>query len=217
MKKLLVVMPSQNLQLKNEALATLKANTRVEFDVFEFPDSINRGWMGGCNLGIAHGIDNYEYMLFANDDILAVPCSDWAAEMLSVMDAKKDVGALSCLTVNAMGMSRINVENCTVSTAFEVPACSFFFVMMRAAAIKDAGLFDVNLPGGDDLDYCYRLRAAGYRIGITPKVFVWHHYAQTGRKVYGDYWDSAEHAEKIRFAMIKKHGYQAMVNSGLLN
>lgn len=174
--------------------------------------------MGGCNLGLAKAKE-YDYVILANDDILALPVNDWLKNMIEVMENKPECGALTVLTMNAMGFCRLSEQTCSVKIPYEVPFCSFFFVMLRSSAIEKTGLLDEGLPGGDDLDYSYRLRKAGYKIGVTPSVFIWHHYAQTGRAIYGDYWDSPEHNNKIQTALIKKHGfkeYTNFMNGGLI-
>jgi len=95
---------------------------------------------------------------------------------------------------------------------YEVKVLSFFFVMMPLKAIQETGFFDETLPGGDDVDYCIRLRDLNYKLAVNPSVFVWHHYGQTGKNIYGEYWDSEEHTEKIKKALIDKHGFEKYVN-----
>ena len=214
--KISVVMPSYNNEMmKKQALLTLTHNTRVPLDIYQYPEKKNYGWMGGCNMGIKASVE-HEYILFANDDILVPGICDWAKNMLTAMEGNKHIGALSVLTMNAMGASRLCVDNCVLKGTLEVPFCSFFFVLMRNEAVKKAGLFDEDLPGGDDLDYCMRLRDAGYRIGITPNVFVWHHYAQTGKRLFGDWWDCQEYTDNINHALIKKHGFKKYIYSKFL-
>lgn len=208
-------MPSQNDVLKSEALATLMNNTSVAIDNFAFPDRMNRGWIGGCNLGLEYSRD-YDYIILANDDILVPNVCDWGQTMISTMEANKQIGALSVLTMNAMGYARLTKENCIMRQPYEVPFCSFFFVMLRGETVKKVGLLDNDLPGGDDLDYCLRIKDAGYKVAITPQVFVWHHYGQTGKKIYGDYWDSPAYKENIDHALIRKHGFHKFTYNNYL-
>lgn len=201
-----LIMPSQNPELKKSALTTLMNNTTIPVTSFVFPDLINRGWIGGCNLGMEAAKD-YDYIILANDDILVPNVCDWGKVMIDTMEGNKHIGALSVLTMNAMGWAKLNPENCIMRQPYEVPFCSFFFVMIRGETARKVGLLDNDLPGGDDLDYCLRIKDAGWKIAITPQVFIWHHYGQTGKKIYGDYWDSPEYAEKINMALIRKHGF----------
>ena len=216
MEKIALVMPSyQNRAMCREALTTLVNNTAEKLVIHPFEDNVNHGWIKGCNIGI-EATKGTEYVVLANDDILVPGLNDWAGTMLNVMDINKNIGALSVLTMNAMGYATLNAENCVMKTPYEVPFCSFFFVMLRREAIEKAGLLDESLPGGDDLDYCMRLREAGYKIAITPQVFIWHHYAQTGKRIFGNYWDSEEHTEKINHALIRKHGFKKFIYSKYL-
>lgn len=55
-----------------------------------------------------------------------------------------------------------------------VPACS---LLARSDAIRRAGAFDPAwFVFGDDLDWCWRLRTAGFRIATAPDSVVFHRY-----------------------------------------
>lgn len=210
-KRILVVMPShKNEAMKDTALKSIVNNTELKIDIFKFPDNKNRGWMSSCNLGLEKAKE-YEYIILANDDIIVPPVCDWAKSMVMVMDLNPGIGALSALSWFVMGWAKLNEQTALLKQPYQVPYCSFFFVMLRSEAVQRIGLLDESLPGGDDLDYCLRLKERGYAIAINPQVFVWHHYAQTGKKEFGNYWDSEEHTEKINQALINKHGYRKFV------
>lgn len=200
-------MPSvQNQKMKGEALQSALINTKNTLYVYKFDDVTNHGWMGACNIGIKESGD-MDYVVLANDDILVPGLCDWAEVMVDIMEKNTNVGALSCITNNAAGYAKLSFDNCTKKTPIEVPWTPFFFVMLRNEAIKKVGLFDEELPGADDLDYCIRLRDAGYKVAVTPQVFVWHYYGQTGGKVYGD-WDREDYTEMLHRELIKKHGFK---------
>jgi len=56
--------------------------------------------------------------------------------------------------------------------AEHVPGCN---LAVRAAAFEEIGGFDEQFhTAGDDVDFCWRLRDAGMRIGFAPAAFVWH-------------------------------------------
>lgn len=204
-------MPSyQNQEMQKASLKSLVYNTSIPFDNIKlFDENINYGWMKACNMGIKESPD-VDYIVLSNDDIIVPAVCDWARVMIDIMDTKKEIGALSVLSYNVAGASRLNNDNCLMKQPYEVPWCVFFFIMLRNEAIKKIGLLDEDLPGGDDLDYCMRLREAGYKIAVTPQVFIWHHYGQTGKKVYND-WDSEEHEFNISRALIRKHGFKKYV------
>lgn len=57
--------------------------------------------------------------------------------------------------------------------AEHVPGCN---LVVRRSTYFEIGGFDPSFrTAGDDVDFCWRLRDAGYRIGFSPTAFVWHH------------------------------------------
>ena len=56
--------------------------------------------------------------------------------------------------------------------AEHLPGCN---LVVTKAAFQAIGGFDpVFHTAGDDVDFCWRLREAGYRLGFAPGAFVWH-------------------------------------------
>jgi len=56
--------------------------------------------------------------------------------------------------------------------AEHLPGCN---LAVAKAAFDAIGGFDPQFhKAGDDVDFCWRLRAAGYRLGFSPGAFVWH-------------------------------------------
>ncbi|HKI68804.1 MAG TPA: glycosyltransferase, partial [Verrucomicrobiae bacterium] len=63
--------------------------------------------------------------------------------------------------------------------AEHIPGCNMAFFK---SALREIGGFDpVFHRAGDDVDICWRLQQAGYRIGFTPAAFVWHYRRSTAR------------------------------------
>jgi len=61
--------------------------------------------------------------------------------------------------------------------AEHIPGCNMAF---RKSALEAIGGFDpIYRKAGDDVDVCWRLQAAGYRIGFNPAGFVWHYRRAT--------------------------------------
>ncbi len=57
--------------------------------------------------------------------------------------------------------------------AEHIPGCNMAF---RKAALRSIGGFDPQFwVAGDDVDLCWRLRDAGFKIGFNPGAMVWHH------------------------------------------
>ena len=56
--------------------------------------------------------------------------------------------------------------------AEHLPGCN---LAVTKAAVTAIGGFDPAFrTAGDDVEFCWRLRAAGYRLGFAPGAFVWH-------------------------------------------
>lgn len=56
--------------------------------------------------------------------------------------------------------------------AEHLPGCN---IAVTQAAFDAVGGFDSQFQtAGDDVDFCWRLRAAGFRLGFAPGAFVWH-------------------------------------------
>jgi GT2 family glycosyltransferase len=57
--------------------------------------------------------------------------------------------------------------------AEHLPGCN---IAVLRTAYFDIGGFDPQFTtAGDDVDFCWRLRDKGYRLGFAPTAFVWHH------------------------------------------
>jgi GT2 family glycosyltransferase len=64
--------------------------------------------------------------------------------------------------------------------AEHLPGCN---LVVTQAAFQAIGGFDPQFEtAGDDVDFCWRLREAGYRLGFAPGAFVWHWRRNTIRE-----------------------------------
>ncbi|MBI4262882.1 MAG: glycosyltransferase [Acidobacteria bacterium] len=86
--------------------------------------------------------------------------------------------------------------------AEHVPGCNMAF--RRDALLAIGGFNPVYVRAGDDVDVCWRLQAAGHRIGFAGAALVWHHHRASVRAFwrqqvgYGEAesWLDAHHPEK---------------------
>ena len=61
--------------------------------------------------------------------------------------------------------------------AEHIPGCNMAFYKW---ALEEIGGFDpIFWRAGDDVDVCWRLREAGYKLGFSPAAFVWHYRRST--------------------------------------
>jgi O-antigen biosynthesis protein len=67
--------------------------------------------------------------------------------------------------------------------AEHLAGCNMVF---RKAALEKIGGFDAQFrTAGDDVDICWRMLEAGYKLGFSPAAFVWHFRRNTIQAYYG--------------------------------
>lgn len=169
----------------------------------------NLGWMGGINGGLewvlAH--DPAKYICFINDDVQIIDHDyGWLTKMLQAFH-KPHVGAVGPVSNQIMGYQHI--QHIGLPPYLEAAALSGMCMLLRRDVIEKVGVLDESLPGGDDVDYSIRVRKAGFKLAICRRTFMLHHYAATGKRVHGEYWDSLAHSEAINNSLISKHGFKA--------
>ena len=167
----------------------------------------NLGWMGAINLALEHTRTPLFCML--NDDVVFLPGRPgfWNA-MASWLD-HDIVGAVGPCSNFAAGSQSLMAAldggvhmNDHIQTSMLIGFC----LMMRTKDLKSVGGLDADLPGGDDLDLSIRLRESGLALVVDRTLYLHHHGQSTGKRVYGEDWDSSASQEKINNALIKKHG-----------
>lgn len=169
----------------------------------------NLGWMGGVNAGIKWAQENSPspFVLWMNDDTQVLDHDyGWLPRMIKVFELDEKIGAVGPSSNAVMGFQSIQHQG--LPQAFEATRLSGMCFLTKHSIVKEIGYLDESLPGGDDLDYSIRLTKSGYKLGVCRRTFLLHHYAATGKKVHGDYWDSREHTEASNCALIKKHGFK---------
>src|SRR3989338_8193702 len=82
----------------------------------------------------------------------------------------------------------------------EVDSCVGAFMLVRASAIKKVGLFDEDFFFyGEDLDWCWRFKEAGYKIMYNPQVKIIHYKgAASGMKLTSKHLTKANRQSKKR-------------------
>jgi GT2 family glycosyltransferase len=121
-----------------------------------------------------------EYVAFTDDD--CEPDRDWLAGLATAFATGWDgVGgpnlpppprdAVEAIVAAAPGApSHVMLDD---EEAEHLPGCN---IAVRRRAYFDIGGFDPQFKtAGDDVDFCWRLRDRGYRLGFAPTAFVWHH------------------------------------------
>lgn len=171
----------------------------------------NKGWIGGINAGIRHLKQSEEglspYILFLNDDIQILDQqNDWLTNMIKIFEYYNDVGAVGPISNSVLKWQSLGyTSEMEYGPYHEVSVLSGFCFLTKKEVIEKIGELDETLFGGDDLDYSIRIKQAGYRLVCCRKTFVYHYYAQTGKRLHSD-WDSQEWGDKIAADIIRKHG-----------
>ena len=82
---------------------------------------------------------------------------------------------LSKLFPNSPRFGRYNLTYLDPDQLTEVDSVNGAFMLVRAQAIEQVGLLDEDFFfGGEDLDWAYRIKAAGWKIYYNPAVVVQH-------------------------------------------
>jgi len=186
----------------------------------------NLGWCGACNLGIQLGKN--PYVVFMNNDVEV--SQGWLGNMIAFLDTHPRIGAVGpldssrndwqCvdrvrekmvpqiprfLTEDLHERNRILKYHFHRTGILVEGMLAFFCCVMRRRTINAIGLLDeAFVGGGDDDDYCRRLRKAGYVLGLSLETYVVHHSNLTSRSVF-DVEDRRELRKKNLIHLREKH------------
>ena len=159
----------------------------------------NRGWGGGNNTAITVALrEGYEHLIMVNVDTIAEP--GWLAELVHAAEAQPDVHILQS-TILLSGTSRINSignrtqflgygyckgygqERTAVREAPPMDYASGASMLVKRAVFERIGLFrEEFFLYYDDMEFCWRARLAGFRVGWAERS-VCHHAYQFQRRM----------------------------------
>jgi O-antigen biosynthesis protein len=166
----------------------------------------NRGWCGGINQGIALGTN--PNLVFMNNDVEV--SQGWLGNLTAFLDTHPRIGAVgplnSCagdwqcvdrvrqkivpqiphfLTEDLHERNRILSYHFHRAGILIEGMLAFFCVALKRRTVNVVGLLDENfVGGGDDDDYCRRLRKAGYVLGLSLDTYVIHHSSLTAKTIF---------------------------------
>jgi O-antigen biosynthesis protein len=184
----------------------------------------NRGWCGGINQGIQLGQN--PNLVFMNNDVEV--SQGWLGNLIAFLNTHPRIGAVgpldsstndwqcvdrvreksvpqipNFLTEDLHERNRILKYHFHRAGILVEGMLAFFCVALKRRTVNEVGLLDENfIGGGDDDDYCRRLRKAGYVLGLSLDTYVIHHSSLTAKAIF----DSAERREirKKNLARLKE-------------
>lgn len=156
----------------------------------------NLGFSAGNNLGIRAALQRkVDYVWLLNND--AQPRPDALAALVAKAEADARLGEVGSVllyadnpeTVQAWGGGKVNVWTGRILHATQPQADSWFdyltaaSVLLRRSALEEIGLLDEGFfLYFEDADLSYRLRGAGWKLGVARDSIVLHkEHASTGR------------------------------------
>ena len=165
------------------------------------PES-NIGWMGGINRAL--GETTTRFFCMVNDDVVFLPgqATFWRT-LIDGTDWSVYGAAGPCSNYVAGSQSLMEID---VPLEAEVSLLIGVCLVMETDLLKALGGLDEKLPGGDDLDLSIRIRKMGKGLLLHRTCYIHHHGQQTGRRVFGEYYDSQDMQERSNNALIRKHG-----------
>lgn len=154
----------------------------------------NLGIPRNMNLGLLRALDaGYDYVVIANSD-LVFP-ENAVRRMIAVAESDPAIGSVTAWSNNVSVYSLVNPGQSTLVArpdtvdwisevmagefdlaAVDVPTGVGFCMMMPVPVVRKVGLFDPVFGRGycEEVDWCLRSLSLGYRVTLTPAVFIFH-------------------------------------------
>ena len=145
-----------------------------------FPQSHNSGYAGGCNIGFSKSKGNF--VVFLNPDLKLE--KNVLETLFENINKNPKIGALSCFINNeSEGKEKLggtlNPFLTTIPNWFHNPTMTFYpsgaiFITSRKAWISVSGMDSDLFLYGEDVNFGWRLRLAGWQIKKTHNCIVSH-------------------------------------------
>ena len=173
--------------------------------VRSFRHELNLGLSAARNTGIAAATG--EIVAFTDADCRAD--EDWLYYLVSALRDGEFVGVggpnllppedsavAAAVMVSPGGPAHVMLSD---RQAEHIPGCNMAFFKW---ALNEIGNFDpIFRTAGDDVDLCWRLQQAGYKLGFSPAAFVWHYRRSTA----GDYLRQQHGYGEAEALLVRKH------------
>lgn len=167
------------------------ASTHIEGIIIEgqnhpgsilIPNAENKGFVKAVNQGLK--VSQAPYICILNNDTEVTP--HWLEQLKFALNnpAVGLAGPRTDTLGSWQGKHPISHEIKIMDGVTQMLA--FFCVLIKRQVVEDIGLLDegFGVGFGDDDDYCYRAKAAGYKLAFVPYCMVHHHHRTTFTKLY---------------------------------
>ncbi|GAB6991516.1 glycosyltransferase family 2 protein [Paenibacillus pini] len=156
---------------------------------------VNMGFPKACNLGLAAASGNR--LLLLNNDVTVT--ANWLRNMTIALYSAADIGLVGPVTNEASGIQKVEIEfqnkaefqqqaavnNVSDPSRWrEVKRVIGMCLLFTRDMMRNVGVLDEAFSPGhyEDDDYCYRIRAAGYRLIVCADVLVHHEGSASFKK-----------------------------------
>lgn len=179
-----------------ETIIVDNASTDGSAKLAHIKNKTNVGFAAGNNIGIKRS--RGEYVLLLNPDTIVYPRT--IETVLEYMQTHADVGAATCRVeladgsldyschrgfpdpVNSLlhfiGLKKISLYTAQdiPNTIHEIDALTGAFALIKRKAGDEVGWLDEDyFWNGEDIDFCYKLKNAGWKIVYIPSVKIKHY------------------------------------------
>ena len=177
----------------DDSLDQLNAyHKRYSFNLIE--TGANLGYAGGNNIGIRQALlDGADFILLLNNDTVVSP--DLLDRFIEGSHRFADAGVFSARVMYSEDPEKVwfdgarwnerelkiewpgqgCLEGSLASTDHETDYASGAALFFRAQVAREIGLLDESFfLVWEEVDWCFRARASGWRIVVVPKAKVWH-------------------------------------------
>ncbi|MDO8487928.1 MAG: glycosyltransferase family 2 protein [bacterium] len=162
----------------------------------------NLGFAAGNNVALKQS--RGEYVLLLNPDTIVYPQS--IETVLKYLEEHSDVGAATCRVeladgsldyschrgfptpggalLHFLGLKKLSSYTAThiPSAIHEIDALTGAFALIRRKAGQQVGWLDEDyFWNGEDLDFCYKLKEAGWKIMYLPQVKITHYKGSSAK------------------------------------
>ena len=164
----------------------------------------NAGFAAGNNLGIKQA--SGKYILLLNPDTEIKP--DTFEIMLDLMESRPDIGISGCKVIKQDGTldlacrrrfpnpwnsllrflhiskARYNMLDTDENTSMAVDSVMGAFLLIRRSVMEKIGLLDEDyFMYGEDLDWCWRCKQAGFEVWYHPQTLITHFKGSSSSKI----------------------------------